>query len=217
MRLSLAFGVAILLGLVSAASHAQTVQSTLSIALTAEFSVPTSNGSKIEKVRLSTRDLVDEIKYELGIPGNGGSLVVRRSIDDFDSPAETFLIVNKVAYPVPDEPIDEIDVDLPESYFAYIEAVKLRRTDGVESEIKIQQPIAFQLGNFDLDGYEMTLVGIEKVTLKLLTLGGFDLGYVVGGSSSNVTGGAVFDDPGYEPFDAVVTGKLSTSSEKIVP
>jgi hypothetical protein len=213
MRLSLSFGVAILLGLVSAASHAQTVQSTISISLTAEFSVPTSNGSKIYKGRLSTRDLIDEYKYELGIPGNGGSLVIRRQIDDFESPGETLLIVNKVAYTLPDEPIGDIDVEMPASYFAYVEAVKLRRSDGAESEIKSLEPIAFRLGDLDVDGFEMTLVGIEKVTLKLLTQSGVDLGYLVAGTSSTVAGGMLDIDYG----SAVVTGKLSSSSEKIVP
>jgi hypothetical protein len=218
MRLSLSLGVAILLGLVSAASHAQTVQATLSIALTAEASFPLENGgSKIEKVRFSTRDLVDEIKAELGITGKGGSLVTRRQIGDFDSPLETFLIVNKVAYAVPDDPIDDIEVDLPESYFAYVEAVKLRKRDFIESEVKIIQPTAFGLGDLEEEGYEATLVGVERITLKLLTKKGVDIGYLVSSLSSTVTGGMDVEDVGFGPFEAVVTGKLSSSSEKIVP
>ncbi|MEX2208620.1 MAG: hypothetical protein WEF50_20585 [Myxococcota bacterium] len=201
----------------SAPSHAQTVQATLSVALTAEFSVPTANGSKIEKVRVSTRDLVDEIKAELGITRSGGSLVTRRQIGDFDSPVETFLIVNKVAYPVPDEPIDDIEVELPESYFAYVEAVKRRKSDFVETEVKILQPTAFGLGNLEEDGFEATLVGLEKVTLKLLTKNGVDIGYLVSSNSATVTGGMVAEDFAYGEIDAVVTGKLSSSSEKIVP
>jgi hypothetical protein len=215
MHLSLSLGVAILLGLVSAASHAQTVQSTLSIALSVEFSIPTESGSKIYKGRLSTRDYVDGIKEELGITGSGGSLVTRRQIDDLDGPVETFLIVNKVAYPVPDEPIDDIEVELPESYDAYVDAVKRRTSDYVETEIKFIQPIAFEMGTLEVDGFEATLVGLERVTLKLLTQNGFDIGYLVSSNSSTVTGGMDFE--GFIPGDGIVTGKLSSSSEKIVP
>jgi hypothetical protein len=217
MRLSVPLGIAVLLGLVSAGSHAQTVQATMSVSLTAEVSIPTENGSKIEKVRFSTRDLVEDIKAELGITGSGGSLVTRREIGDFEGPVETFLIVNKVAYPVPDDPIDDIDVELPESYFAHVEAVKLRRSDLVETEIKSVQPIAFGFGDLAEDGFEATLVGLERITLKLLTKNGSDIGYLVSSLSSTVTGGMDIEDFGFGPVEAVVSGKLSSTSEKIVP
>lgn len=217
MRLSLSIGVGILLGLVSGASHGQTVQSTLSISLTAEISVPTVNGSKFVKLRLGTSDIVDGIKDELGITGRGGTLVERRQIDDFETPPETYVIVDKVAYLVPDDPIDEIDVGLPESYFAEVEAVKLRKSDGVESEIKLLLPNAFSGGNLEEEGFEMTLVGLEKATLKLLTQQGVDLGYVLSSRSIAVTGGMILDDFDLGQIDGVVTGTIRSSSEKIVP
>ena len=217
MRHSVPLGIAVLLGLVSAGSHAQTVQATMSVSLTAEISVPTQNGSRIEKVRFSTRDMVEDIKAELGITGSGGSIVTRREIGDLEGPAETFLIVNRVAYPVPDDPIAEIDVELPESYFAHVEAVRLRTSDLVETDVKIVQPTAFGFGDLEEDGFEATLVGLERLTLKLLTTNGVDIGYLVTSASSTVTGGMKVEDLGFGPVEAVVSGKISSTSEKIVP
>lgn len=204
----------LLLPLASVPARAQTVEASFSLSLTAQATMPTATGSRIVSVRLGTRDLIDEMKEDRGISAKGGKLVMRRPIDVFGEP-ETWLIVGGQEYLV-DNPISEIEVVLPESFFADAEAIKQRSSDGVETSITAVYTDAWGGGSLDEDGIEMTLVGIETVNLRLLTQRGIDLGYVVRSVSSKVMGGMLLDIGTGTPLKGVITGSMSIGSEKIV-
>jgi hypothetical protein len=62
----------------------------------------------------------------------------------------------------------------------------------------------------------MTLVGIGKSSLRLLTEQGVDVGYLLRSFSSNVVGGTRIDDDELGIVEGVVTGTLRLGPEKIV-
>jgi hypothetical protein len=162
---------------------------------------------------MGTRDWVESLKEDLGVVGRGGMMVSRRQIDDPNDGGQTWLIVGDQEYLAPEGGPSEITVDLPESFFAEIEAVKLR-SDG--NEVTGVRPVAFAFGDLVQDGFETTLVGVSTTAIRYVS--GAQTEYLGRRSVTKVTGGVVIDDPSIPPEDSdgVVSGTFKYGPEKVV-
>lgn len=214
MRLS-TLAAALLVATTVGPAYAQEVQGSFSIALTAQFSFPTGNGSRIVRFRMGTKDVVQVIKEDLGITAPGGKLVQRRPIEELDLPGDLWLIIGNEEYLDPDPPIAELPVDLPESFDAEVEAVKLR--NGIETAITVLGTSAFAGGDLATDGLEMTLIGTHTTSFRLLTQNGVDVGYVVRSASDESSGGMLLDVDGFGVQPAIVHGTIRLGPEKPLP
>jgi hypothetical protein len=199
----------------AAPSSAETVQSTQALTLTGKFTLPTSTGARMISIRVTTRDLIEATKDALFLQGRSASLVMRRDIDDLNfSDAESFLLLDGTYYPIPPGPPGP-DLDLPESFDGFAQALRLRPQDGVPTSVSDEGTTAFVLGDFATDGFEATLIGIARRSARLLTHAGFDVGYLFSSVQNKVIGGLMLELDG-EVEVGVLTGSLRNGPEKIV-
>ena len=100
----------------ASAARAQTVESSVTVALTAKFNETGPLGDRILTVRIGTKDLIEGIREELGVQGRSYRLAQRRSIDDvsFDS-VRDFLIVDGVYHDITD-PVEPPPIEMPASF-----------------------------------------------------------------------------------------------------
>jgi hypothetical protein len=198
--------------------RAQTVESTLTLSLTATFTEPTATGARIRSIRIGTKDLIEALKEELGLTGRSARLVVRRDIADlgFEN-AETFLLLDGMLHPADDGAPQEIDLGLPDAFYGHAESFSRRRTDGAVSAFTEQSMNAIGFGDLATDGFEMVLVGIETRSARLQTTrSGGDVGFLFRSDSIKVMGGMSLDLGGFVDT-GILSGTETLGSERLVP
>ncbi len=75
------------------------VEAPFTLRLTASFSKPLANGSRISRIRITNRDLIEQWKEQLGVSGRRARLVIRRHVEDLDGEgARLYLVLDGVDY-----------------------------------------------------------------------------------------------------------------------
>jgi hypothetical protein len=190
------------------------VEGSVAVRLTASFSEETAKGARISKIRITTKDLIEQLKLAFGVSGRKGSLVRRREIGDLEGEqAQLYLVLDGVEYLVEDF-IEPLSISLPEGFQGSASGHTLRRGDGAVSSFELQGVSAIALGDLDLDGFSMKLFSLGGGRFGLTKVRGEE-GFLCKRFTSRVTGGMqavglAFDSP------LLVTGTLQIGPERVV-
>lgn len=216
-RLALALGT--WLALAPSAAPAQVAESALNAFLIARVNWPTASGERTLAFRVGTKDLTAPLLQEFGISGRIVGLLTQRPLGDldFEQPSD-FLVVDGARFALGSR-IRPPAAALPASFFARSRISALRRTDSVEFYFVDDVTEALAIGELDVHGSELTIVGRAQRIARLVTQQGQDLGYLfssvrlsaVGGLSDSFQWGSAF-----QGTTALVSGWLVRGPEKLV-
>lgn len=145
------------------------VEAPLWVRLTASFSKPLPNGSRISRIRITSRDLIEQLKEQLGVSGRRARLVIRRHIEDLNGEgAQLYLVLDGVDYPV-EGFLEPLPLSGLEGFYGRASSHRLNR-DGAVSSFHFQQVSARALGNLAVDGFTMCLFSLDEGWFKSLPI-----------------------------------------------
>lgn len=190
--------------LLPAPAFGQLMESTLSMALTAKITVPNpKGGTKVASVRLTTRDLVEELQENLSLVVSKASVVVVRDPIAAPSVPALFLVRGLQYHQVPvfsETPIDP-------SRHASARTITLDRF-GSPSQIRYEELTWIEIAD---SGFDMALAGMESGAYVLIPLNG-SLVDRYSSSSFKVVGSMLLDDV-RDPL--LISGTLKIGAERV--
>jgi hypothetical protein len=190
------------------------VEASFTVVLTASFSQPFAYGSRISRIRVTNRDLIEEFKEQFGVSGRRARLVIRRDIRDLEgAEAQLYMILDGVDYLVEDF-LEPLPLALPEGYYGRASSHTLNRRTGAVSSFHFQEVSAMALGDLAVDGFTMGLFSLDGGWFRSVpTRPG--VGLLCSRFTSKVTGGMQMSEL---PLDSpmLVTGMLLIGSERVL-
>jgi hypothetical protein len=194
---------------------ARTVEAPYRVALTASFSEETPRGVRIARIRVTTKDLIEQFKQEFGVSGRKARLVILRNIEDLDAvDAKLYFVLDDVYYLVEDF-IEPLPLSLPEGFYGSASGHRVRKSDGAISSFHFQRVSALAMGDLAVDGFTMGLFSLDQGRCSLRSSMGQDVGFLCQKLTFGVTGGMqVSGIPTESPM--LVTGTLQIGPERLV-
>ncbi len=188
------------------------VQGPLTVKLMASFQEQTAKGARISRIRITTKDLIEQFEQEFGVRGKRGSLVRRRRIEDLaGEEAQLYFVMDGVDHLV-ESFIEPLPLSLPEGFYGSASAHTLRRGDGAVTSFEFEEVSAITIGNLALDGFTLNLFSLDGGRFVWKALPGLN-GYLCKKLTSRVTGGMQLSElPLESPL--LVTGTLQIGPEK---
>ena len=117
-----------------------TVQGPLAVKLTASFEQQTPEGARISRIRITTKDLIEQFEQDFGVSGKKGSLVRRRAIGDpAGEEAQLYFVMDGVDHLV-ESFIEPLPLFLPEGFYGSASAHTLSRDDGAVTSFEPTTP-----------------------------------------------------------------------------
>jgi hypothetical protein len=188
------------------------VQGPLSVKLMASFQEQTPKGARISRIRITTKDLIEQFAQDFGVSGKKGSLVRRRAIGDLaGEEAQLYFFMDGVDHLV-ESFIEPLPLSLPEGFYGSASAHTLRPGDGAVTSFEFMDVSAITIGNLAVDGFTLNLFSLDGGRFVWEALPGPD-GFLCKKLTSRVTGGMQLSElPLESPL--LVTGTLQIGPEK---
>ena len=191
-----------------------TVQAPLAVKLTASFQEQTPEGARISRIRITTKDLIEQFAQDFGVSGKKGSLVRRRTVGDLaGEEAQIYFVMDDVDHLV-ESFIEPLPLSLPEGFFGSAAAHTLRRDDGAVTSFEFMDVSAITIGDLAVDGFALNLFSLDEGRFVWEALSGPG-GFLCKNLTSSVTGGMQLSElPLESPL--LVTGTLQIGPEKVL-
>lgn len=191
-----------------------TVQGPLAVRLTASFQERTANGARISRMRITTKDLIEQFEEDFGVSGKKGSLVRRREIEDLaGEEAQLYFVMDGVDHLL-ESFIEPLPLSLPEGFYGSASAHTLKGGDGAVTSIEFTEVSAITMGDLAVDGFTLNLFSLDGGRFVWKALPGPD-GYLCEKLTSTVTGGMQLSElPLESPL--LVTGTLQIGPEEVL-
>jgi hypothetical protein len=198
------------------------VEAPFTVVLTASFSQPLAYGSRVSRIRVTNRDLIEEFKEQFGVSGRRARLVIRRELWDLEgAEAQLYMILDGVDYLVEDF-LEPLPLSLPEGFYGRASGHTRNRRTGAVSSFHFQEVSAMALGDLAVDGFTMGLFSLDGGRFRPLVGGRsrplvqpWPPALLCSRFTSKVTGGMQMSEL---PLDSpmLVTGMLLIGSERVL-
>ena len=190
-----------------------TLQGPLTVKLMASFQEQTPEGARISRIRITTKDLIEQFGQDFGVSGKKGSLVRRRAIGDLaGEEAQIYFVMDGVDHLV-ESFIEPLPPSLPEGFYGSASAHTLSREDGAVTSFEFMDVSAITIGDPEVDGFTLDLFSLDEGRFVWDALPGAD-GFLFKKLTSSVTGGMQLSElPLESPL--LVTGTLQIGPEKV--
>lgn len=191
------------------------VEAPFTLKLKASFSQPLPSGSRISRIRITNKDLIERFKEQLGVSGRRARLVIRRHIaDSVGQGAQLYLVLDGVDYLV-EGFLEPLPFSLPEGFYGRASAHEPIQPDGtMSSSFHFQEVSAMVLGDLAEDGFTMGLFSLGEGWCRSFLPMQQDAGFLCRKFTSKVTGGMQMSEL---PLDSpmLVTGTLRIGRERV--